>query len=235
MIQKEDTKKTNNTNTGGARMSKRRSVKRKSPKVRSVKRKSPKVRSPKIRSMIRSPIRRAIRRSIRRSMILSPTKRSIIRSPMRRGIRRSIRRSRILSPRRSMKRSMKRSVRRSVRRSKRRSMRKPIKSMIKRRKSKSKVRIPVTKGKLPGYHVSNLARDRRKLLIKMIKSKEATYADIIRRLNVLSIYNKSRNPELSSKVARDMAYIRKKFEGTPYKMSPKRSVKSKKRSSTKKI
>ena len=73
--------------------------------------------------------------------------------------------------------------------------------------SKRKVRISSKKGNLYGYHVNMLARDRRALLVKLIKKRIATYSQIIKRLNVLAIYNKNKNPLISEKVRRDIKYI----------------------------
>ena len=97
-----------------------------------------------------------------------------------------------------------------------------------KRKSKSKVRIPVTKGKLFGYHVDNPTKSRRSLLKRLISSKRATFSEVIKRLNALSIYNKNRHPEMSRKVRRDMEYIEKhmgKYRLSPYRSPIKRSLK----------
>ena len=102
-------------------------------------------------------------------------------------------------------------------------------------KSKSKVRIPATKGKLFGYHVDNLARDRRSLLKSLIRSRKATFSEIIKRLNVLVIYNKRKHPETSKKIKRDLDYIERhmsKYRLSPQRKSPKK--KSPKKKSSKK-
>jgi hypothetical protein len=93
-------------------------------------------------------------------------------------------------------------------------------------KYKSKVRIPVTKGKLFGYHVDNLARDRRSLLKSLIRSRRATFSEIIKRLNVLVIYNKRKHPEILKKIKRDLDYIERhmsKYRLSPQKKSPKKN------------
>ncbi len=114
------------------------------------------------------------------------------------------------------------SKKRSLRKSKKRSLRKS------KKKSKSKVRIPATKGKLFGYHVDNLARDRRSLLKRLIRSKKATFSEIIKRLNVLVIYNKRKHPETSKKIKRDLDYIERhmsKYRLSPQRKSPKKNRK----------
>ena len=101
-------------------------------------------------------------------------------------------------------------------------IRSPMKSKT---KYKSKVRIPVTKGKLFGYHVDNLARDRRSLLKSLIRSRRATFSEIIKRLNVLVIYNKRKHPETLKKIKRDLDYIERhtsKYRLSPQKKSPKK-------------
>lgn len=99
-----------------------------------------------------------------------------------------------------------------------------------KRKSKSKVRIPVTKGKLFGYHVDSLARDRRSILKSLIRSKRATFSEIIKRLNVLVIYNKRKHPETSKKIKRDLDYIERhmsQYRLSPQRKSPKKTFKKK--------
>ena len=103
---------------------------------------------------------------------------------------------------------------------------------------KSKVRIPVSKGKLYGYHTADLAKDRRSLLKKLIKTKVSTYSQIIKRLNVLAIYNKNRHPDTSDKIRRDIRHLQihmanYKKKRPSKKQSFKRIV-SKKRSRCKK-
>jgi len=105
-------------------------------------------------------------------------------------------------------------------------------SVKKRKRSKSKVRIYVTKGKLYGYHVDDMQRSRRSLLKNILKNKWATYSEVIKRLNVLAIYNKNRHPETSDKIRRDIKYV----ETYLNKYSKKRSTKNRstKKRSTKK-
>jgi serine/arginine repetitive matrix protein 2 len=105
-------------------------------------------------------------------------------------------------------------------------------STKKKKSSKSKVRIYVRKGKLYGYHVDYLQNNRRSLLKNILKNKWATYSEVIKRLNVLAIYNKNRHPETSNKIRRDIKYV----ETYLNKYSKKRSAKkrSTKKRSTKK-
>ena len=106
------------------------------------------------------------------------------------------------------------------------------------RKKKSLVRIPITtKGGLFGYHV-NMPLDARRYLLKNILRKNlATYSEVVKRLNVLSIYNKNKHPEISKRVIRDMRYIQKstKRRSTKRKSTKRQSTKrrSTKRKSTK--
>ena len=100
----------------------------------------------------------------------------------------------------------------------------------KRSKSKSIVRIPLTtQGGLYGYHVNTPAKGRRSLLKRILSKRKATYSEVVKRLNVLVIYNKRRHPEISTKVKTDIDYIHRHL--TKYKKSPvKRKSKSKKKS-----
>ena len=107
----------------------------------------------------------------------------------------------------------------------------------KRKKSKSKVRIPITtKGGLFEYHVNLPEKKRRSLLKFLLSRKKASYSEIIKRLNVLSIYNKRRHPETTRKVNRDMDFLHKhyqKYSLTFQHRSPKSKRKSKPKSKMK--
>jgi hypothetical protein len=81
---------------------------------------------------------------------------------------------------------------------------------------KSKVKIYTEKGGLKGYSISDTMVNRRSILKKLLR--KTPYSTIIKRLNVLAIYNKNRYPETSSKIKRDMSFLQKTF-------SKKRSVK----------
>jgi serine/arginine repetitive matrix protein 2 len=84
---------------------------------------------------------------------------------------------------------------------------------VKRRKSKSKVKIPVTtRGGLFGYHVYLPEKKRRSLLKFLLSRKKASYSEIIKRLNVLSIYNKRKHPETTRKVKRDIDFLHKHYQ-----------------------
>jgi hypothetical protein len=96
------------------------------------------------------------------------------------------------------------------------------------RKKKSLVRIPLTtQGGLFGYHVDMPLDARRSLLKNILRKNLATYSEVVKRLNVLSIYNKNRHPEISKRVIRDMRYIQKstKRKSTKRKSSKRKSTK----------
>jgi hypothetical protein len=84
------------------------------------------------------------------------------------------------------------------------------------------VRLYLRRGSLFGYRAADLARNRRKLLVNVIKKGLASYATLIRRLNVLSIYNKNKNPSLQATVKKDMQYLRRFFKKGPYAKRPVR-------------
>jgi hypothetical protein len=131
--------------------------------------------------------------------------------------------------------------------SRRKSVKKIKKSRNKRSKSRSRVRIPVSSGGLFGYHIDLPAKKRRSLLKRLLSKKKATYSEIVKRLNVLVIYNKRRHPETSVKVKRDIDFVHRNFakysltlqhsqkKRTSRKKSKRSSKKKSKRSSTRRL
>jgi hypothetical protein len=104
---------------------------------------------------------------------------------------------------------------------------------------KSKVRIYLKPGGLKGYRIKDTMKSRRSILKKLLKKN--SYSTIIKRLNVLSIYNKNRYPEISKKVKSDISFIQKNFynkslskKRSPKKRSLMKKQRSKKRSLMKK-
>ena len=110
---------------------------------------------------------------------------------------------------------------------------KKTKTSIRKKKTKTsiiKVRITLTtKGGLFGYHVDMPLDTRRSLLKNILRKDLATYSEVVKRLNVLSIYNKNRHPEISKRVIRDMRYIQKstKRKSTKRKSMKRKSMKRK--------
>lgn len=101
---------------------------------------------------------------------------------------------------------------------------------------KTKVKIPVTtKGGLFGYNVGLPEKNRRSLLKFLLSGKGVSYSKIIKRLNVLSIYNKRLHPESTRKVKRDMDFLHKNYRSpkSKKKSKSKRKSKSKKKSKRK--
>jgi hypothetical protein len=131
-----------------------------------------------------------------------------------------------------MKRSLyskkkKKSSRYKKRSPKRKSTRKRSKVRSTRKRSRSRVRIPIKeKGGLFGYHVDMSAKSRRSLLKRLLSKRKATYSQIIKRLNVISIYNKRRHPETSLKIKRDIDFVHRHYKVRS--KSKKRRSKSKK-------
>lgn len=80
------------------------------------------------------------------------------------------------------------------------------------KKSKSKVRIPLSKGSLVGYRIKDPAYIRRAILREIIVYKEATYSQVIKRLNVLAIYNKNKSPKTAAKIRSDISYVQDKLK-----------------------
>jgi hypothetical protein len=97
--------------------------------------------------------------------------------------------------------------------------------------SKRGVKIHLEKNALPGYTLSIKRRDRREILDKLVK--KLGWSNVVKKLNVLYIYNMNRYPINAAKFRRDMYYIQKthspsrKTSAKSYsqKKSKKRSVK----------
>jgi hypothetical protein len=93
----------------------------------------------------------------------------------------------------------------------------------------NKVKIHLEKNALPGYSLSLKKDERRKILNKL--AKKLGWVNIVRKLNVLFIYNKNKHPKTANKFKQDMKYIQKQFSPKYKTQSKKRSKKqSKKRS-----
>jgi hypothetical protein len=73
-----------------------------------------------------------------------------------------------------------------------------------------KIHISVKQGGLSGYSIHNLQKDRRKVLVKI--AKRDTFGKVIRRLNVLYIFNKNRHIILADKFKKDLKYIQKLYK-----------------------
>ena len=70
---------------------------------------------------------------------------------------------------------------------------------------RSPVRIKAQKGGLHGYSLKHKLRDRRNILDRLVKI--YGYSNIIKKLNLLYVYNKNNHPENALKFRRDMIYI----------------------------
>lgn len=77
-------------------------------------------------------------------------------------------------------------------------------------RSKSRVRIPVKKGALAGYTIADSLQKRREILKKI--AKKDGWSKVVKRLNVLYIYNKNNHPENAMKFRRDMFYVQKNLK-----------------------
>ena len=95
---------------------------------------------------------------------------------------------------------------------------------------KSVVRIKLTPGALAGYTLNDKVADRRKVLARYAKQKG--WGEVVKRLNVLYIYNKNKRPETASKFKRDMRFIQRTFD-VNYSKKQRSQRKSSKRKSPK--
>ena len=75
------------------------------------------------------------------------------------------------------------------------------------RRKKSPVRIKAQKGGLRGYSLKLKMKDRRSILDRLVKV--YGYSNIIKKLNLLYVYNKNNHPENALKFKRDMLYIQR--------------------------
>ena len=96
-----------------------------------------------------------------------------------------------------------------------------------------KVKIKLEKGELSGYTLKDKTSTRREILASYAISKG--WGNVVKRLNVLFIFNKNNHPKTAEKFRNDMKYIQKKFNpkySSVKKSTKKRSVKrsTKKRS-----
>jgi Mg-chelatase subunit ChlI len=82
--------------------------------------------------------------------------------------------------------------------------------------------IKLKKGKLDGYSLKDSMSDRRKVLKKYVKIYGS--GDVIKRLNILYIFNRNNYPTTANKFHRDMVFVQKLGRESA-KRSTKRSVK----------
>ncbi len=89
-----------------------------------------------------------------------------------------------------------------------------MKRSPKTRSGSVKIRLVLKKGSLGkyGYKAKSPRESRQRSLKKALNG--IGYSTLIKKLNVLSIYNKNVNPDLSASVKSDMAYVRKLEEST---------------------
>jgi hypothetical protein len=65
------------------------------------------------------------------------------------------------------------------------------------------------KGKLYGYHIDLPETQRHNILLNLLKSDTDSYSQLIKRLNIIGIYNKYKHPEIEKKIRKDIAFLQK--------------------------
>jgi hypothetical protein len=84
-------------------------------------------------------------------------------------------------------------------------------------------------GKLYGYHVDLSEAQRRNILLNLLKSDTASYSQLIKRLNIIGVYNKYKHPTIEKKIRKDIAFLQKYMTRvrsvSPKPKSPRRSRK----------
>lgn len=91
---------------------------------------------------------------------------------------------------------------------------------------KRPINVPLRKGALEGYHVRDSSRVRRTILLSIIKKGHSTYAEVIKRLNVLAIYNKNRTPEVTEILRKDIAFLQRQLSPPSLKIKSQKKPKS---------
>lgn len=90
---------------------------------------------------------------------------------------------------------------------------------------RSIIKIVLQRGSLPGYTLKDNRTVRRDVLKRLVK--KDGWGEIVKRLNVLSIFNKNKHPENAAKFKRDMNFVQKTFDPNyAKKQKSKRKVKS---------
>lgn len=94
-----------------------------------------------------------------------------------------------------------------------------VKSRCVKKSTSKKLKITLKKGTLSsyGYHLDKKETERHKALVRAIRgharskgiSTSTMANDIIRKLNVLAIYRKNKDPKMAARIRRDMAYVRR--------------------------
>ena len=69
------------------------------------------------------------------------------------------------------------------------------------------VKIHIEKGALPGYTLKDKITIRRKVLNNLVN--EMSWGNIVKKLNVLFIFNRNLHPETADKFKKDMKYIQR--------------------------
>jgi len=96
----------------------------------------------------------------------------------------------------------------------------PTKKEVKKTKSgKTILNIKLKKGGLSGYRINDPVKQKQQALDKLVK--KYGYSTIIKRLNILAIYNKNRYPQYTAKVRKDISYLQNKYRGKPAKITKK--------------
>lgn len=76
-----------------------------------------------------------------------------------------------------------------------------------KKRSSSPIRIKAKKGGLHGYSLKLSLKERRSILDKIVKIYGPT--NIIKKLNLLYVYNKNNHPENALKFRKDMVYVQR--------------------------
>lgn len=78
---------------------------------------------------------------------------------------------------------------------------------FKKTNSPLRIKSPAKRGGLHGYSLKLSLKDRRNILDRLVKV--YGYSNIIKKLNLLYVYNKNNHPENALKFRRDMLYVQR--------------------------
>lgn len=85
------------------------------------------------------------------------------------------------------------------------------------------MKIHLEKNSLPGYTLKDTIKERRNILDKLLP--KLSWGNIVKKLNVLYVFNKNKNPTTAMKFRKDMVYIQKNNKKHSIKKSKKKSKK----------
>lgn len=91
-----------------------------------------------------------------------------------------------------------------------------------KKNGKTILNIKLKKGGLMGYKINDPIQKKRQALDRLVK--KDGYSTIVKRLNILAIYNKNRYPQYTRKIRNDISYLQSVYKTR--KVQKKKPLKS---------